>query len=216
MNRTSEAPSTHCSPHRVQRLLEQARAGQPEPLGELLQAYRNYLQLLATTQIDRKLKARLSASDLVQETLMAAYRDFPQFQGSDEKQLLAWLRQILIHRLHAYVRQHVLADKRNVRRERSLDAIQRPGDRSATWLRAAAVDPASSPSARLIRRENAAWLADQLARMSPSLRDVIVLRNLEGLAFDEIGQRMNRSSGAARMLWLRAIRQLQHGLDETS
>jgi RNA polymerase sigma-70 factor (ECF subfamily) len=34
---------------------------------------------------------------------------------------------------------------------------------------------------------------------------VIVLRNLQGLPFDEIAERMDRRTGAVRMLWLRAI-----------
>jgi len=50
--------------------------------------------------------------------------------------------------------------------------------------------------------------------MPASHREVIVLRNFQGLSFEEIGRRMNRSSGAVRMLWLRAIRQLQNGMDE--
>jgi len=214
MHRTKIALSVGRASQRVPRLIELARAGQPEPLGELLQTYRSYLQLLATTRVDRKLKPRLSASDLVQETLLAAYRDFSQFRGTSEKQLLAWLRRILIHRLHACVRQHVLADKRDVRRERSLEVIQHIGDRSADGLPVAAIDPASSPSAKLIRHENAVRLADQLARMPAFHREVIVLRNFQGLSFEEIGRRMNRSCGAVRMLWLRAIRQLQNGMDE--
>ena len=35
--------------------------------------------------------------------------------------------------------------------------------------------------------------------------EVIVLRNLQGLSFDEIADRMERKPGAVRMLWLRAI-----------
>jgi RNA polymerase sigma-70 factor, ECF subfamily len=36
-----------------------------------------------------------------------------------------------------------------------------------------------------------------------------VLRNLQGLPFEEISQRINRSVGATRMLWLRAIDKLR-------
>ncbi len=48
-------------------------------------------------------------------------------------------------------------------------------------------------------------LADQLARLPPQYRDVIVLRNLQGLSFEEVADRMDRKPGAVRMLWLRAI-----------
>ncbi len=48
-------------------------------------------------------------------------------------------------------------------------------------------------------------MADQLSRLPPQYRDVIVLRNLQGLSFDEVAERMGRKPGTVRMLWLRAI-----------
>ena len=72
-------------------LLEKARRGEREPLGQLLQLYRNYLTILATTQLDRRLRRRMSPSDLVQETMLAAHGDFAKFRGSSERELLAWM-----------------------------------------------------------------------------------------------------------------------------
>ena len=48
-------------------------------------------------------------------------------------------------------------------------------------------------------------MADQLSKLPPHYRDVIVYRVLQGLSFDEIAERMERSSGAVRMLWLRGL-----------
>jgi RNA polymerase sigma-70 factor (ECF subfamily) len=193
----------------VEQLIREARDGEMESLGRLLRAYENYLRLLATTQIDRKLQARIGASDLVQETLMGAFRDFEQFRGHSERELIAWLRQILIHRLQVFVRQHVLAGKRDVRREVSLDQMQTSMRSSAVNQRAILADRAPSPSSFSIQREKARLLADAIARMSPQYRDVIVLRNLQGHSFDEVARRMNRTCGAVRMLWLRAIQELR-------
>ncbi len=203
-------PSCQAEDHPA-RLIDDVRQAIPERLGPLLDSYRNYLLLLATTQIDDKLRARLSPSDLVQETMLGAYRDFTQFRGGSERELLAWLRQILINRLHVFVQRHVLSAKRDVRREFSLDDMGVALARSSANLRAACVlaDSAPSPSTTVIRRENAVVLADQLADMTPLYRDVIVLRNLQGLSFDQVAQRLNRSCGATRMLWLRAIKQLR-------
>lgn len=197
------------------RLLREVRGGKAELLGPLLDSYRNYLRLLATTQIDGKLQARISASDLVQETMLGAYRDFEQFRGDSERQLLAWLRQILINRLHVFVQKQVLSQKRDVRREISLDDLGGALARSTANLRAGLLlaDQGPSPSAQVMRRENAVRLADLLAEMSPHYREVIVLRNLRGLSFDEIAEQMGRSSGAVRMLWLRAIDQLRERME---
>lgn len=79
-------------------LLSGARQG-GDQLGALLDLYRNYLRLLARTQIDLHLQGRLSESDLLQETFLAACQNFPQFRGETEEELLVWLRSILIRRL---------------------------------------------------------------------------------------------------------------------
>ena len=57
-------------------------------------------------------------------------------------------------------------------------------------------------------------LADALAQLAPDHREVIVLRNLEGLDFQQVAQRMRRSVGAARMLWLRAMDRLRETLQD--
>jgi RNA polymerase sigma-70 factor, ECF subfamily len=189
----------------VQSLLDRARHGQGESMGQLLQMYRNYLTILATMQLDRNLRRRMNPSDLVQETMLAAHRDFPQFRGSSEREFLAWLRQVLISCLHHAVEVHLRAKKRDVRREVSIEQVSAALDRSAVNFAQMLADRGASPSASFRQRERAVALADQLAQLKAEYRDVIVLRNLQGLSFDEIADRMGRRTGAVRMLWLRAI-----------
>lgn len=197
------------------RLLQDIRQGATDRLGPLLDSYRNYLRLLATTQIDGKLQAKISPSDLVQETMLGAYRDFAQFRGDSERQFLAWLRQILINRLHVFVQKQVLSKKRDLRREISLEDLGGALARSTANIRAGLflADQGPSPSAHIIRRENAVRLADHLAEMPDHYREIIVMRNLRGMAFDEIAEHMQRTSGAVRMMWLRAIGQLRQRME---
>src|SRR6266849_4512407 len=192
-----------------EQLLAAARKGQRECLGTLLELYRNYLKLVARTQIDLHLQAQVNPSDLVQETFLEAYRDFGQFRGSSEAELLGWLRRILVHNLARLVEKHLRAQKRNVRREVSLEQRQKTLEKSAAKVEAALLCHGSSPSAQAQRRELAAILADQLAKLPANYREVIVLRNLEGLAFDEVARRMGRTSGAVRVLWMRALDRLR-------
>jgi len=189
----------------VETLLEEARQGEAETLGQLLQLYRNYLTILAATQLDRRLRRRMNPSDLVQETMLAAHRDFGKFRGGSEREFLAWLRQILINCLHHAIETHLRAKMRDVRCEVSIEQMSTALDRSAANLGQMLADPGPSPSVCVRRRERAVMLADQLAKLRPQYRDVIVLRNLQGLSFEEVAQRMNRKSGSVRMLWLRAI-----------
>jgi RNA polymerase sigma-70 factor (ECF subfamily) len=68
------------------------------------------------------------------------------------------------------------------------------------------------------QREEAVVLADRLAHLSDDYREVLVLRNLQGLPFEEVASRIGRSVGATRMLWLRAIEKLRtiYRLDDAS
>ena len=52
-------------------------------------------------------------------------------------------------------------------------------------------------------------VAERLTRLSPAHREVLVLRNLNGLPFEEVATRMGRSAGAVRIPWLRALEELR-------
>ncbi|WP_149498481.1 sigma-70 family RNA polymerase sigma factor [Roseiconus lacunae] len=203
--RSSELPVS------MPQLLELAREAAIErdadsgPLGDLLQLYRNYLTVLATTQLDQPLRRRMNPSDLVQETMLAAHRDFDRFRGSSEPELLCWLRQILMNCLRDAIDTHFKAQKRDMRREISIEAVSAQLDESVCQLANVFADRGPSPSEPARRRERAVELADQLAKLRPEYRDVIVLRNLQGLSFNEIAERLDRRPGTVRMLWLRAM-----------
>src|SRR5258707_528940 len=101
-------------------LLHRARCGNGAALGQLLELYRNYLKLLARLQIDRQIQGKVGASDVVQETFLEAHRDFAQFRGTTESELVAWLRQILVTNLANLVRHYRGTQRRDVRLERQL------------------------------------------------------------------------------------------------
>ena len=101
-------------------LLHLARSGGAEQLGRLLEVYRHYLGLLARVEIGRNLQAKLDASDLVQDTLLEAHRNFPRFQGSSETQFVCWLRQIMSANLANLLRRYLGTQGRDVRLEREL------------------------------------------------------------------------------------------------
>jgi RNA polymerase sigma-70 factor (ECF subfamily) len=194
-------------------LLAEARRGRSESLGKLLEIYRNYLALLARTQIDLYVQGRVDASDLVQETFLDACRDFGQFRGTSEMEWVAWLRRVLIYNLARVVQKQMVVQKRNARREVSLEQHVAKLEQSSGKIEAALVGRYSSPSVQAQRRERAGLVADHLARLSADHREVIVLRNLEGLPFAEVARRMGRSAGAVRVLWVRAVDQLRRHLE---
>ena len=181
-----------------------------------MQLHASYLKLVVASQLDDRLRARVSSSDVVQETFYEAHRDFPAFRGATPEEFLGWLRRILMNNLLRAVEQHLKAAKRDVRREVSIDRVQGAGDRSVAAIATQLPHAGDSPSASIQRRENADVLGQMLDSLPEDYREVIRLRHQEGLDFTDIGERMNRSSGAVRMLWLRGIKRLRGLLDEGS
>ncbi|TWT97014.1 ECF RNA polymerase sigma factor SigR [Botrimarina colliarenosi] len=195
-------------------LLSDARQGSETSLGKLMQLHASYLKLVVASQLDDRLRARVSSSDVVQETFYEAHRDFPAFRGATPEEFLGWLRRILMNNLLRAVEQHLKAAKRDVRREVSLDRARPLGDRSAPGFAAQLPHDGDSPSASFQRRENADTLGQMLDVLPDDYREVLRLRHQEGLDFSEIGERMGRSSGAVRMLWLRSIKRLRSLYDD--
>jgi RNA polymerase sigma-70 factor, ECF subfamily len=196
----------------IEPLLAQARTGDQAALGRLLELYRHYLRLMARSLIHRPLQVRLDASDLVQETFLKAHREFRQFLGSGERELVAWLRQILVRTLSNQAKHH-FAQGRDRRRQESLDVLL---DRSSLAIQEQLADSVASPSAHAVRREQAVLLADALARLPADYREVFILRNLEQVPVDEIAARMGRSPNAVRKLWSRAMVALKQALEAES
>ncbi len=193
----------------VKQLLSRAKLGESDGLGELLKVYHNYLTVLATTQLGGRLRRRMSPSDVVQETMLAAHRDIQDFKGVSEREFLGWLRQVLLNTIHHAVEKHLKAQRRDIRREVSFEQLGNGVERSKLAFADLFADRGPSPSEPVRRRELAVEIADQLAKLRPDYRDVIVLRNLQGMPFEEVAMRMERSPGAVRMLWLRAIEKLK-------
>jgi RNA polymerase sigma-70 factor (ECF subfamily) len=192
-------------------LLVLARGGDAEALGRLLERYRHYLLLLCDLQIGRRLQSKAEAADVVQETFLEAYRDFGQFRGGGEGQLLAWLRQVLARNLANLVRHYLHTQGRDVRLEQEL---AHELDRSSGELDGALAAQQSTPSEQAARREQAVLLADALAGLPQDYREAIVLRHLQGLSFPEVARRMGRSVASVEKLWARGLGKLRRLLTE--
>jgi RNA polymerase sigma-70 factor (ECF subfamily) len=189
-------------------LIRRCRAGDGEARADLFGRYRKYLEVLARAQLGQQLRAKCDASDLVQQTLLEAHRDFGAFQGEREGELLAWLRRILAHNLFNQAR-HFAARQRDAAREVSLEHVQAGVDRSSLALGRCLAADGPTPSQAAVRREAAVRLADALARLPEDYQTVLLLRVFEELPAEEVAQRMGRSPGAVRMLQMRALTALR-------
>jgi len=194
-------------------LIDQCRQGDAQARERLFEHYRPYLQLLAQGQLGRHLRAKCDPSDLVQQTLMEAHRDFPAFLGTHEAELLAWLRRILSHNLFNEARRFA-ARQRDAAREVSLEQVQNGVEQSSMTLGRCLSAGGPSPSSIVAQDEAALRLAETLTRLPSDYQSVLVLRVIEGLSAEEGGERLGRSAGAVRMLQMRALAALRELLPE--
>jgi len=193
-------------PTHLGQLLGQARGDCAAAREHLLESFRGYLRLLARTGLDASLRGKADPSDFVQETLLKAHRNFGQFHGQTEGELAAWLRRILLNHLNDFVRGYQQTDARQVGRERSLDELLNDSSAALVGL---LVGGGPSPSESAERRELALVLAEALDELNEDYREVLVLRSLEERDWDETARCLNRTVGATRMLWARALKALR-------
>jgi RNA polymerase sigma-70 factor (ECF subfamily) len=194
------------APDDFARRLVRARADPGDARGRLLESFRGYLLMIAGEEIDPALRAKGGASDLVQETFLEAHRDFDQFRGTDEAELLAWLRRLLLNNVANFARRYRGTEKRQVDREVPLGADESAGGGAPL--------PADGPTPSWVvaQHEQAENLGRALARLPDDYRTVLLLRHQEGLSFPEIAERMGRTPNAVHKLWARAVERLEQEL----
>ena len=186
--------------------IEQARDGDEQSLGILLESYERYLKLLAEVQLGSQLRGKVDASDIVQETFLEAHHACGRFKGSDGDQLIAWLKSILATRLANTMRHYLGTQARDIRLEQR---IGQSLDQSALSLGGILAAPGSSPSQHLASKEQSQLVAEALLRLPSDYRDVIVMRHLEGETFPAIAKALRRSVDSVEKLWLRGMAKLK-------
>ncbi len=164
----------------------------------LVEKYRPFLKSIAAAEFPDLLKTRIDASDIVQETLLRAHQQVSQFHGTTEAELQGWLRGILRHLLTDALRFN-MRRRRDIKREDGMPDID-----------PSCVD--DTPSEQVRKRESwdAIWQA--VSALPEDYRTVILMHHQYNLSFADIGERLQKSPDAVRMLWGRAILALTNRL----
>ncbi len=184
-----------------QAVLEQARRGDAQAVGALLEGYRPYVRVLVRAFKDERLQGKVGESDLIQDALLEAHRCFASFQGSTPAELAAWLRQIVIRSVGHTIRGFLGTEKRDLAREQAVEGFAQLLARSG-----------STPSAVAIRHEQAARMAAALAQLPDDMQQVLLGRHVDNLSHAEIAAKLGRTEAATRVLYTRALRKLREVL----
>lgn len=162
---------------------------------------------MVSVQLDRRLTARIDPSDVVQDVMIEAHRLLPDYLARRPVAFYPWLKQITTNRLIDLHRRHLVAERRSVRRE-----SERRSNRSSLLLADQLLND-DHAAARLIRDELKVRVQQALDRLSPELREVLILRHLERLSVADVAERMGIAEGTVRSRQFRALAQLRQLLD---
>jgi RNA polymerase sigma-70 factor (ECF subfamily) len=183
-------------------------SGDAEALAGRLEGFRAYLQLLARLHLDPRLKGKVDLSGVVQQTLWEGHRRLELSAPPDNAQLAALLRRLLANNLADEVRK-CYADKRDVDRERSLDAAL---EASSARLEAYLAADQSTPAQRASRNEELRRLAAALERLPEAQRQAVELHYLRGWQLEEIAGHLGRGKSAVAGLLHRGLDKLREFL----
>jgi RNA polymerase sigma-70 factor (ECF subfamily) len=167
--------------------------------------YRDYLALLARLQMPARLRAKVDASDVIQQTLLEAHQAAARLAAMDQPGQLAYLRKALANNLADLARRFG-AEARDVNRERSLEAdVHDSSARLANWLAA----EQSSPSQRAAREEELLALTQALAQLPEDQRLAVEMKHLHGCSVAEIARALSKSETAVGGLLRRGLKRLR-------
>ena len=186
---------------RTRELLVRFHEGDPKALGELLERHLGWIRSRVVERLGAKLRGKADTQDFVQEAVLEVLRHGPRFTVSSDEHFRALLARIV---------ENVLCDQHHyfeaARRKAALE--QRLPTDSVLNLDPRRTGRGKTPSAVADRREREAWLQLGLELLRPEDREVILLRQQEGLPFDDVGARLGVSANTARMRFERAIARL--------
>ena len=165
-------------------LVREAQSGSRTAFDMLVLKYQRRVERL----LSRSVRDPADVADLCQETFLAAYRALPAFRG--ESAFYTWIYRIAIN-----------AAKRHRARQRPVESLD---DDEGTFGTEAAPSDDATPEALLAGRQLARELDDAVAALAEDQRRALLLREVDGLSYDEIGDLMDCPPGTVRSRIFRA------------
>jgi RNA polymerase sigma-70 factor (subfamily 1) len=177
----------------------------PDAVNKALGEFRAYLETLTLIQIDPRLRSKFSMSDIVQHTLVEAWRDLERIQALDADARKRWLRRMLVNNLLQEI-DRWRARRRDPRLEQPLEAAADESScRLQNWL---AVED-TTPSERMAQQEEELRVLEALSKLDPRQREALIFQKYHGLKLKQIAEQMNCTIGVVAGLHDRGLKELR-------
>lgn len=199
----------------VNELVDKAAGGDEAALAELFDRHRTRLRQMIRLRLDRRLRGRVDASDVLQEAYLDLAAKLPEYARKPSVPFFLWLRLVAGERLLRVHRQHLGAAMRDAGREVSIHGGGMP-QASSISLAGHLLGRVTTASRAAHRAESRRLLRDALDRMDPIDREVIALRHFEELSNDEAAAVLGLNKSAASKRYVRAMVRLKAALSEIS
>jgi RNA polymerase sigma-70 factor (ECF subfamily) len=195
-------------PDESERLIEGLQQRDEQALTAVFDQHRDYLRQVVRLRMDAQMSARVDPSDVIQEAYLQAFRRLEGFLSRRPLPLRIWLRETALECLLQLRRKHVGAQARSVKCEVCLP------EQSSILLAGQAVGDATTPSQHALRGELATQVQQALTQLSDEDREMLLVRNYEGLTNQEAAYVFGISGEAARKRYTRALLRLRGVLAE--
>lgn len=171
-------------------LIRRAKRGDQDAFGQLVLEHQNKVYTLCVHMAGRE-----EAEDLAQEAFLKAWRSLDSFR--EESSFATWM-----HRLTTNI---CLDHLRRQTKRQNLNAVSL--DDEEEWTEPA--DPGADPHEQLERSERGRALAAALRGLPDHHRQVLVMREIGGLSYQEIAQSLSADVGTVKSRISRAREQLR-------
>jgi RNA polymerase sigma-70 factor (ECF subfamily) len=198
------------NPDETENLIERTREGDTAAFEALFERHRGKLHKAIAMRMDRRVAARVDASDVLQETYLEAFKRLPKYLEQEGMPFYLWLHWIAREKVIGLHRRHLGAGKRSVQYEAPI----MPTDSSVEFA-SGLIDRPPSPSEELARVELAELLRSALERLTSDERDLILWRHFEQISAHDMAMLLGITEAAANKRYIRAVERLRKILQDS-
>ncbi len=194
----ADLPSTP-DEHLTLDLISRIKGGQSDAWGELYDLYHDELLFAVRQKLGSRLRSVLQSEDVLQSVALEAFRDIDMFEDRGPGSLRAFLHRLVLNKIRD--------------RAEYFDAKKRSG---SVPLTPSIMETNPLPAADLAYRNGSAFekLESCLARLPDDMREIIILRRIEGHSSKEIAERIGKTDASVRKTYSRALARLSLLMDD--